>query len=777
MATKIVTKSGSGAPTTDDLIAGELAVDLTNKRLYTENSGGTVIEVGSNPYNFTANHDGSAKLATTATGIDVTGSVTASAGITATTGTFSGAVTANDGILIPNGEANPVNAYGATTGGSTFAIANTGGTSYFGNESSVAGTLATGTSAYGTVIGTGAARDINFFTSGATRLTIASTGAAIFSGLVGIGTSSPSSYPVAPNLVVDAGTNGGITIKTGSSNYGGVYFADGTTGNEQYRGSIQYSHDYAGVTDSMQFSTSGAEKMRIDVSGNVGIGAAPSAWASAYKVLQLGSASSMFNTGSSTLFATNAYIDSGFAWRYQNSSYSSRYTMESGGHAWYTAPSGTAGDAVGFTQAMTLDASGNLGIGTASLNGLKTVIKGSTGYPATTGTTQTGVLRLSGGAGLYNVLDMGVNEGTDSSWIQSTRANSLGTYDKLLLNPYGGSVGIGTSSPATILNTKGATLTTTTDKREILLEAYDDGATNSLGALTGVTFRNSPTTYTAGSFNRTSGIYGINLDSAGYGRSMGLALYTSSIDGTATEKVRIDASGNVEIFAENPANSLLGQLSVKSTSALANGNVSGISLWAQTSSGLGAYASIQAVTTGDYTGNLVFTTRNGIGTFGPKMTITASGSLLVGCTSEASATVAGLSVNSAGYINSSRNTTGLAGHHQFFNPNGVVGIITTSGTSTSYTTSSDQRLKENIVDSPSASDDIDAIQVRSFDWKADGSHQKYGMVAQELATVAPIAVNQPEDPDEMMGVDYSKLVPMMLKEIQSLRARIAALES
>ena len=74
MATTIVTKSGSGAPTASDLVAGELAVDLTNKRLYTEDSGGTVLEVGSNPYNFTANHDGSAKLATTATGIDVTGS-------------------------------------------------------------------------------------------------------------------------------------------------------------------------------------------------------------------------------------------------------------------------------------------------------------------------------------------------------------------------------------------------------------------------------------------------------------------------------------------------------------------------------------------------------------------------------------------------------------------------------------------------------------------------------------------------------------------------------
>jgi hypothetical protein len=113
----------------------------------------------------------------------VIGGTTAAAG-SFTTGAFSGAVTANDGILIPNGEANPVNAYGATTGSSTFAIANTGGTSYFGNESSVAGTLATGTSAYGTAIGTSAARDINFFTSGATRLTIASTGAATFTRTV-----------------------------------------------------------------------------------------------------------------------------------------------------------------------------------------------------------------------------------------------------------------------------------------------------------------------------------------------------------------------------------------------------------------------------------------------------------------------------------------------------------------------------------------------------------------------------------------------------------------
>ena len=67
---------------------------------------------------------------------------------------------------------------------------------------------------------------------------------------------------------------------------------------------------------------------------------------------------------------------------------------------------------------------------------------------------------------------------------------------------------------------------------------------------------------------------------------------------------------------------------------------------------------------------------------------------------------------------------------RFYIGSSIIGSITGSGSTTSYNTSSDQRLKDNIVDAPSASDDIDAIQVRSFDWKADGSHQKYGMVAQ-----------------------------------------------
>jgi hypothetical protein len=173
------------------------------------------------------------------------------------------------------------------------------------------------------------------------------------------------------------------------------------------------------------------------------------------------------------------------------------------------------------------------------------------------------------------------------------------------------------------------------------------------------------------------------------------------------------------------------------------------------------------------------------------MRIDASGNLLVG-SYDADAGISGTPTNPPRFsfkvgngegIRSSTtgshywNTLNDSSVHNFRRNGADVGSISVSTGATAYNTSSDQRLKENIADADDAGSKIDAIQVRKFDWKADGSHQDYGMVAQELQVVAPEAVHQPADSEEMMGVDYSKLVPMMLKEIQSLRARIAALES
>jgi hypothetical protein len=161
--------------------------------------------------------------------------------------------------------------------------------------------------------------------------------------------------------------------------------------------------------------------------------------------------------------------------------------------------------------------------------------------------------------------------------------------------------------------------------------------------------------------------------------------------------------------------------------------------------------------------------------------IDSSGNLLVGRTTQFldgqySSDFNGNSKRGATY----NNTFGNSGANFIsFGTSGteIGGISQVSSTGVLYNTTSDQRLKENIVDADSASSLIDSLQVRQFDWKADGNHQRYGFVAQELVIVAPEAVHQPINEEDMMAVDYSKLVPMLVKEIQSLRKRLAALEA
>jgi len=163
-----------------------------------------------------------------------------------------------------------------------------------------------------------------------------------------------------------------------------------------------------------------------------------------------------------------------------------------------------------------------------------------------------------------------------------------------------------------------------------------------------------------------------------------------------------------------------------------------------------------------------------------RMRIDSLGRLLVGTTTSGGGKSTFLVADGGNGIQIT-NTSGTASYNAmaFYN-NGTTftntGSITVSGATTAYNTSSDERLKENITDANDAGDKIDAIKVRQYDWKADGSHQDYGMVAQELMTVAPEAVSGDPESDEMMGVDYSKLVPMLIKEVQSLRARVAQLE-
>jgi len=181
-------------------------------------------------------------------------------------------------------------------------------------------------------------------------------------------------------------------------------------------------------------------------------------------------------------------------------------------------------------------------------------------------------------------------------------------------------------------------------------------------------------------------------------------------------------------------------------------------------------------TDNNYSGYLGFYTRSNGSLAAERARIDSSGNLLIGASSFADGS--NVFRISGSTISSGSSTTGSRTRLEFNSTgSGTVGSISTSGSVTSYNVTSDQRLKENIQDADSASSLIDSLKVRKFNWKSDNSHQRYGFVAQELVTVAPEAVYQPDDAEAMMAVDYSKLVPMLVKEIQSLRKRLAALES
>jgi hypothetical protein len=287
-----------------------------------------------------------------------------------------------------------------------------------------------------------------------------------------------------------------------------------------------------------------------------------------------------------------------------------------------------------------------------------------------------------------------------------------------------------------------------------------------------------------------------------YGAYAGHRWYTNG-----TPRMRIDSSGNVGIGTSSPSsrfevanNSSSAEVRISSTSNVYSSLY--LNAWSLDRAQIRAEAGNPGAGSGTGSGILSFWTA-GNPTMTERMRLDSSGNLLVGTTSNipdslesaklhvlqtgASAHAASFKTNAtSGFAAAafSRNGNNGAVCEFFYNTTTNVGSISITNSATAYNTSSDQRLKTNIVDAPSALESINAIQVRSFDWKESGEHQEYGYIAQELLEVAPEAVSVPEDATQMMGVDFGKLTPRLVKAIQeqqtlieALTARLTALEA
>ena len=486
------------------------------------------------------------------------------------------------------------------------------------------------------------------------------------------------------------------------------------------------------LASSLVFGTSSGigagavERMRIDSSGNMGLGVTPSAWGSGWTALQIrdGGPSIWSDGGDRSFFSTNTYFN-GTNRIYTTSGPALEYVQDSGGHSWKVAPSGTAGNAITFTQAMTLDSSGNLLVG---------------------GTTAYGTFSLYG------------SMGTQCGFTSNSSLPAVGT------STVAGEIrGFGSSGA-------------TADNGFLRLSA--GGGTGSYKSFIDLT----------GYFNDSAIT---NIIRFGTGN---------------TERMRIDSSGNVGIGTSSPTDGRL-HLNGGTTTNIKFTNVgTGTTASDGFFVGLGSSTDTVAYVYQRENSEMVFGTNNL-----ERMRIDSSGNLLVGTTASLGLGSEKLSVYITGAGNSAVAFSNNAGGDQWtqflwnratsgnnlflaFGTEGSYtsrgGILYNRGTGQiNYNVTSDQRLKENIVDASSALSKVNSIKIRSYNWKETGNHVDFGVIAQELIDVAPEAVSEGQDnPDGTIknpwGVDTSTLVPSLIKAIQEqqaiindLKARIETLES
>jgi hypothetical protein len=279
-----------------------------------------------------------------------------------------------------------------------------------------------------------------------------------------------------PGLKYSADTSGVLILQTNTTDAltldttQGASFATGVLVNNPYAGSYSggmvLDHTTSlgrisvAVSSAIAFYNGGisarVETMRIDSSGNVGVGAVPNTWTLGKSVSVGDVGSAVFGFGGYNSLTSGAYFNSG--WKYSSSSSSQKpalFVGSDGAFNWSIAAAGTAGNAITFTQAMTLDASGNLGIGITDPSNYfsvgRNLVLGSTstnsGLTIVSSTTTAGSLLFADGT---------AGDAPYRGYLQYTHSNDAMIFatsatERMRIDS-SGNVGIGTTSPSATLD-------------------------------------------------------------------------------------------------------------------------------------------------------------------------------------------------------------------------------------------------------------------------------------------------------------------------------------
>jgi hypothetical protein len=567
-------------------------------------------------------------------------------------------------------------------------------------------------------------------------------------GNVGIGTSSPSSY--ASTTLEISGSSASSDLKMTNTTTG---TGDAAGFDLELNGSdINYVNRTA--SGNQKFWTNSTERMRITSAGNVGIGTSSPANALHVKGV-----------------TTVAYIES--------TGINGDIQLKASGTTGYTALRANGNDLAFLTataERMRITSAGNVGIGgTVDNHG---------GYARCLQITGTeAALELESSSGYSYV----AQNGTDLQIRNVANGNmpfSTNNTERMRIDS-AGNVGIGTSSPGEILQVSKAVGATASPNYAIGLNLR-----NSSDGGNRILFGNNVTT-TLAAIDGT-------VASSGAGTNDGVLAFHTAVDGSMTERARIDSAGRLLIGGTSTydfngqANLVVNGTAGLSTITVAS-PTSGHLVFADGTSGTALYA-----------GNIAYHHASNAMTFGTdgvfgRVTIDSSGNVIV--LGAGSGSLGKLTTRSDGGTPLAVSNESVSGTLVALmgNGSGNLGSITHNGSGVAYNTTSDYRLKEDWVAVADASTRVNLLKPVNFAWKADGSRVD-GFLAHELAEVVPEAVTGEKDAVELVdikdeggnvtgqeerpvyqGIDQSKLVPLLtaalqeaLAEINSLKARLDA---